>query len=161
MKRLKIINQQLLIGRNEWFSLPRLNIPLIKGKIDTGAKTSSLHAFDIKAGKRNGKAIVYFKMHPLQGDTSISICCAADIVDERLIMSSNGHKEKRFVIETELGMNELIWKVQVTLSNRDPLKYRMLIGREALKNKVLIDPSLSCNQKKYSKLQSLSYYKNL
>lgn len=158
MKSVKVISDKLLIGRNEWFSLSEFNIPLIKGKIDTGAKTSSLHAFDIQASIKDGIDIVEFKIHPLQNNTTITIACRTPIIDERYIMSSSGHKEKRFVVQTLLKIANVAWNVEMTLSNRDPLKYRMLIGREALKNKVLIDPSLICNQKKYSRKQTMDYY---
>ena len=147
------------VGWNEWCSLPELNIPFIKAKIDTGAKTSSLHAFDIQADTQ--KNIVQFTVHPVQGDTKITIPCQATIVDTRNVMSSNGHIEPRYVIKTPIILGEKQWKIEVTLSNRDPLQYRMLLGREALKKRVLVDPqhdSLLC---KIRKKDIISTYKLL
>lgn len=147
-KRKKQIQNKLLIGRDEWCQLPDLHIPAIKAKIDTGAKTSALHALNIHPIKKNRKHFVRFDIHPLQGNENILISCIAPLIDERHIMSSSGHKEHRYVILTTVIINDQQWEMEVTLSNRDPLRYRMLLGREALNSRVLIDPSLSCNQKK-------------
>lgn len=146
----KIIDDKLLFGRDEWFALPQLKLPAIKGKIDTGAKTSSIHAFNISTKKVESKEYVLFDVHPIQGNVEIVRRCRALIEDRRLVMSSNGHKESRFVIKTLISIAEQCWEIEVTLSDREPLRYRMLIGREALKHRVLINPSLSCNQKKMS-----------
>lgn len=139
---------KLLIGRDEWCQLPDLRISAIKAKIDTGAKTSALHAFNIKRIKKNQKRYVKFDIHPLQGDNHTLVTCRAPIVDERHIMSSSGHIEHRYVIQTTVAIGNQQWPIEVTLSNRDPLRYRMLLGREALNNRVLIDPTLTCHQKK-------------
>ena len=140
--------KRLLIGRNEWCQLPNLHIPAIKARIDTGAKTSSLHAFNIKLVHRHHQAYVHFDIHPLQNDDRTLIACVAPVIDEREVMSSNGHKEHRYVIRTTLIISDQAWNIEVTLSNRDPLRYRLLLGREALNKRVVIDPSLSCYQKK-------------
>ena len=146
----KIINDKILVGRDEWFGLPNLNIPVIKARIDSGAKTSSIHAFNIQVESEEGIDYAVFDIHPLQGNDQLSMTCRAPIVDCRTVMSSNGSKEKRYVIETMLSIARKIWKIEVTLSNRDPLKYRMLVGREAMVGNILIDPELSCNQAKYT-----------
>lgn len=136
---IKTIRDKLLLGRDAWCRLPDLNIDKIKAKIDTGAKTSSLHAFNIRLIKND---IVRFDIHPLQRDDSIVTSCEAKVIDERHIMSSNGHIENRYIIETTLIIANQSWKIEISLSNRDPLRYRFLLGREALKNRIVVDPSL-------------------
>ena len=131
---------QVVIGWKEWCGLPELDLPLIKAKVDTGAKTSSLHAYDIEGFRRKGHAYVRFVVHPLQANARIVCPCEAIVVDRRHVMSSNGHKEMRYVIETELRLAGQAWPIQLTLSNRDPLRFRMLLGRAALVERVLIDP---------------------
>lgn len=152
------IQKRLLIGRHEWCQLPDLNVPAIKAKIDTGAKTSALHAFNIKLVKRGHKRFVHFDIHPLQGYEKILISCVAPIIDEREITSSNGHKEHRYVIRTAIAISDQVWEMEVTLSNRDPLRYRLLLGREALNYRVLIDPSLSCHQKRITSKKAVKLY---
>lgn len=145
-----LINEKLLLGRDAWCQLPDINLPMIKAKIDTGAKTSALHALNIAIIKKNRKRFVTFDVHPLQRNDKILISCIAPLIDQRHIMSSSGHIEHRYVIQTKLTMGNQSWHIEVTLSNRDPLRYRLLLGREALSNRVLIDPSLSCHQQKVS-----------
>lgn len=154
----KTLNEKLLLGRSEWCGLPDLDIPAIKAKIDTGAKTSAIHAFNIRTHTDNGQAWVDFELHPLQANNDVIIQCQAAIIDERSIMSSNGHKEHRYVIKTPITIGQQQWEIEVTLSNRDPLKYRMLLGRESLSNRTLVDPSLNCNQGKISKIRLDKYY---
>lgn len=154
------MSNKLLVGRDEWCKLPDLYIPAIKAKIDTGAKTSALHAFHIEPIKKNRKPFVQFDMHPLQSDDKIIISCVAPLIDERHIMSSSGHIEHRYVILTTIVIADHQWEMEVTLSNRDPLRYRLLLGREALNNRVLIDPSISCHQKKIRRKSALKLYLN-
>lgn len=137
---------KLLIGRHEWCALPALGLPAIKAKIDTGARTSALHAFNIKPMDHAGELYVSFDIHPIQANKRITRKCHALVIDQREIMSSNGHKEHRFVISTALNLGGASWDIEVTLSNRDPLRYRMLLGIEALKHRVIVDPSLTCHQ---------------
>jgi ribosomal protein S6--L-glutamate ligase len=144
----KILNNKLLIGRFEWCGIPNLQIPAIKAKIDTGAKTSAIHAFDIEPIKKSGKWYVRYKVDPIQGRADVIICCQSLIIDQRAIMSSNGHKEDRYVILTDLALGGEQWPIELTLSNRDPLRFKLLLGREALNHKVIIDPALNCHQKK-------------
>lgn len=144
----KKLKDKLLIGRNEWCQLSVLNIPAIKAKIDTGAKTSAIHAFDIKPFLHKRVKYVRFNVLPIQSNKTIIIPCKARVLDERFIMSSNGHKEHRYVIQTPLKIGDQCWEIELTLSNRDPLRFRLLLGREALSNRVFIDPHLSCNQGK-------------
>jgi hypothetical protein len=141
---MKITNQKkpTIIGFREWVSLSELQLPAIKAKIDTGAKTSSLHAYDIKLIKKNEKDFVQFKVHPMQKDDSFIVDCEALLIDQRTVTDSGGHKESRFVIQTTIQMGKLKKKIELTLTNRIGMKYRMLIGREALRQ-FYIDPSQS------------------
>jgi hypothetical protein len=141
---MKITNQKkpTIIGFREWVSLSELQLPAIKAKIDTGAKTSSLHAYDIKLIKKNEKDFVQFKVHPMQKDDSFIVDCEALLIDQRTVTDSGGHKESRFVIQTTIQMGKLKKKIELTLTNRIGMKYRMLIGREALRQ-FYIDTSQS------------------
>ncbi len=131
-----------IIGWREWVSLPDLGLVAIKGKVDTGAKTSSLHAFDMKLESKGKKSFVLFKVQPLQHDLSVVVSCRALLVDRRVVSDSGGHKEERFVIRTTIVLGGLKRRIELTLSNRESMKYRMLIGRGALKY-FYIDPSQS------------------
>jgi hypothetical protein len=131
-----------IIGFREWISLPGIGLPAIKAKLDTGAKTSSLHAYDIYLEKEGKKTYVNFKVHPLQKEFSIIASCRAILVDRRVVSDSGGHKEERYVIRTTLVMGGIKKKIELTLSNRESMKYRMLIGRGAL-DQFYIDPSQS------------------
>lgn len=131
-----------IIGWREWASLPDLGLVAIKGKIDTGAKTSSLHAFDIELVEKGTKTYVNFKVHPLQHDFSVVINCQALLIDRRVVTDSGGHKEERYVIRTAIVLSGLKKRIELTLTNRETMKYRMLIGRAALKQ-FYIDPTQS------------------
>jgi len=144
--KVKWIEDKLLVGRDEWCALPEFGIPAIKAKIDTGAKTSSLHAFNIETYTKRQQKYVMFDIHPLQANNTCSRRVKAKVIDERYVMSSNGHKELRYVISTMLNIDVNSWEIELTLSNRDPLRYRLLLGREALDHRVLINTALSCNQ---------------
>lgn len=148
MKKIMEIQNKLLIGRSEWCALPLLNIPLIKAKIDTGAKTSALHALNIECDYINGQPCVHYDIHPIQGNDEVIVRCTSLVVDRRMIMSSNGHKENRYVISTSLSLGAKTWPIELTLSNRAPLRFRLLLGREALNRRVMIDPNLNYHQGK-------------
>lgn len=158
MKHAKTFENKMVIGWHEWCALPKLHLPAIKAKIDTGAKTSALHAFEIKPYKKQSETYVKFLIHPIQGDDETVVQCRAKVVDIRSVMSSNGHKEKRYVISTPLVMGGERWDIEVTLSNRDPLTYRMLLGREALERHVIIDPHRINCLGKMSKKQQYKFY---
>lgn len=155
-----VSKNKILIGWREWCALPDLNIPAIKAKIDTGARTSSLHAFDIKTSHTEHHDRVHFCIHPIQGNSKVVIQCHAPIVDERYIMSSSGHKELRCVILTQLVLGNLTREIQLTLSDRDPLRFRMLLGREALSKNVIINPGRSLRLGRVTKheLRTLYHY---
>lgn len=150
--------KKLLVGRSEWCRLPDLGIPGIKAKVDTGAKTSAIHAFDIHAEVIDGKKHAHFKVHPVQGNTQITVSCCAPVVDERYIMSSNGHKEHRYIIITNIMLGENQYTIELSLSNRDPLTFRLLLGREALNKRMIVDPSVTCRQGKYKRSVIESMY---
>ncbi|MDQ2994445.1 MAG: RimK/LysX family protein, partial [Pseudomonadota bacterium] len=142
----------------EWCQLPDLNLPAIKAKIDTGARTSALHAFNIKPYKQANKDWVNFEIHPIQYNDAVIVKCKAEVIDERSVMSSNGMKEHRYVISTPLKLGSVVWNIELTLSNRDPLKFRMLLGREALKKHTIIDPNRSFCAGRMATSKAISLY---
>lgn len=134
---------KLIIGKEEWCALKDLGIPAIKARVDTGAKTSSLHAFNIELSKAGGKEKVSFDIHPIQNNREIVRACEADVVDSRIVKSSTGEKERRIVIQTPITLGNETWDIEVTLTNRDSMGYRMLLGREAMEKRFLVDPEIS------------------
>jgi hypothetical protein len=135
--------QLLAIGWREWVHLPDLGLPWLKAKIDTGARTSCLHAFSVEPFTQNSEQWVRFGIHPHQEDTDTEVYCTAKVVDERIVTDSGGHQEQRFVISTLLVMGDMQWPIEVTLTNRDNMRFRMLLGRTAMQGKVSIDPAAS------------------
>ncbi len=132
------------IGWKEWFGLDCLSLPAIKGKIDTGAKTSSLHAFNIENFYIENVEYVKFDIHPLQKNKQLVRTCVARVIDRRMVSDSGGKKEKRFVIKSDLRVGDKKIRVEITLANRDSMAFRMLLGREAIKQaKMLVDTSKS------------------
>lgn len=147
-----------IIGWKEWFSLDCLGLPAIKGKIDTGAKTSSLHAFNIENFYIEGVEYVKFDIHPLQKNKKLSRTCYARVVDCRMVSDSSGKKEKRFVIKSDVKIGSKKVRIELTLANRDSMTFRMLLGREAIKQaKILVDISKSflCGKEKRSEIIQL------
>lgn len=132
-----------LIGWREWAALPDLGAGRIGAKIDTGAKSSALHAVKIKEFEADGVRHVEFWLHTLQGEKNREIFCHAPIADKRVVKSSNGLEEQRIVIETNLRLGEQLWKIGLTLTNRDRMEFPLLIGRDALDGKFMIDPAAS------------------
>jgi len=137
------INDALCLGWREWVALPELGLKQIKAKVDTGARTSALHAFEVQPLVVDGARRVEFRMHPNQKDRDTVVTCVADVVDERIVRDSGGHKEKRFVIETPVRLGPHTWLIEMTLTSRDDMLFRMLLGRTALKGRAIVDPSRS------------------
>jgi len=136
-------DEKLTLGWREWVGLPELGLPEIKAKVDTGARTSTLHAFELQTFSEHGKPRVRFKMHPLQKDSEVVVTCVADIVDERFVTDSGGHREQRLIISTPLTIGPWSWPIEMTLTARDNMMFRMLLGRTAIKGIAMVDPSRS------------------
>lgn len=122
------------IGWREWLSLPELGIPGIKAKVDTGARTSSLHAYFVEPYHEGEIEMVRFGVHPLQGREDIELICTSPVKECREVSDSGGHREERFVIETSIQLGSHLRKIELTLTNRDSMKFRMLLGRRALQD---------------------------
>lgn len=139
------MNDKLLttFGWREWVDLPDLGLKHVKAKIDTGARTSSLHAFDVQVSKEGGRKRVVFLIHPRQNDSDTVVRCEADVIDEREVRDSGGNTTKRWVIETPITVGDRTWPVEITLASRDDMKFRMLIGRTAMHGVATVDPSSS------------------
>ncbi|MDH4125729.1 MAG: RimK/LysX family protein [Gammaproteobacteria bacterium] len=137
-------NQPLLtLGWREWVQLPELGLRNIKAKVDTGARSSALHAFEVETFDNNGVSCVQFKIHPNQRDSDSVVVCTAVLIDERMVRDSGGHREKRWVIATPVRLGRHAWTVECTLTARDDMLFRMLLGRTAIKNRAVVDPSRS------------------
>jgi len=130
------------LGWEEWLGLPELGLPTIKAKVDTGARTSALHAFDIETFGPASKPKVRFAIHPVPGREDLTIPCSATVVDRREVTSSNGEAEMRYVIETTLDVGDgESWPIEVTLTDRAAMNSRMLLGRQALRDDVIVQPA--------------------
>lgn len=137
------MKQHVLIGGEEWCSFPGLNIPAIKARVDSGAKTSTIYASNIHRFNKKAEKWVSFEVHPIQENRLITIRCKAKIIDFRNIKSSSGISEKRYVIQSSLQIGNYLWNIELTLANRDSMGFRMLLGREAMENRVFVDPANS------------------
>ncbi|QDT01637.1 hypothetical protein K227x_00040 [Rubripirellula lacrimiformis] len=133
----------VIIGWREWVVLPDLNIAHIKAKIDTGARSSSLHAFEIEPFTKDDQRWVRFQVHPIQRRDDLSIACEAPVHDVRNVRSSSGATSERFVILTTVSWMGESWTVDLTLADRTEMGFRMLVGREAVRGRMLVDPSRS------------------
>ena len=139
----KKIQPKAIIGWKEWIGLPELGIPAVKAKIDTGARTSALHVFDLEEFVEDGRRMVRFGIHPLQRREDIVRFCEAPVLEKRRVKDSGGHIEKRYVIRTTAVMGAESWPIEITLTNRDLMLFRMLLGRTAVENRFLINPGRS------------------
>ncbi|MFV0244401.1 MAG: 30S ribosomal protein S6--L-glutamate ligase [Qingshengfaniella sp.] len=128
------------LGWEEWVALPQLGLPALKAKIDTGARTSALHAFDIEPFGPATKPKVRFAIHPIPGREDVTIPCSAPIIDRREVTSSNGEAEWRYVIGTEIEIAGRRWPIEITLTDRGSMASRMLLGRQALLDDMVISP---------------------
>ena len=131
------------VGWREWASLPGLGIPRIKAKLDTGARTSALHTYFIEPLFGDEQPRVRFGVHPLQRKDKPEIICTADIIDQRRVLDSGGHPEMRFIIRTSLMIGEKAWPIELSLTNREHMRFRLLLGRTAIRDFLAVDPALS------------------
>jgi hypothetical protein len=133
----------LVLGWREWLALPDIGLALIKAKVDTGARTSTLHAFYVDPFRRDGTTHVRFGVHPLRGRTDVVVHGEAAVIDRRQVSDSGGHREQRFVILARVALGGRDWPIELTLSNRETMLFRMLLGRTALAGRALVDPDRS------------------
>lgn len=133
----------MTIGWREWMVLPDLGIPAVKAKIDTGARTSTLHAFFLEPFTEDGQKKIRFRIHPLQRRTNFELTCVADVIDQRMVCDSGGHREMRYVIRSKIMVGDTELEAEITLTDRDTMQFRMLLGRTALADKFLVNPDRS------------------
>jgi hypothetical protein len=135
-----VITKQV-IGWREWVSLPELGVPWVKAKVDTGAKSSSIHAWDIDVDDPHG--VVRFNLHPLQDDESVVVAAVATLVEHREVRSSNGELDVRPVIRTPAVVRGERFDIELTLTSRDEMGFRMLLGRSAIRRRFVVDAAKS------------------
>ncbi|MFY8327697.1 ATP-dependent zinc protease [Pseudoalteromonas sp. ZZD1] len=134
---------KITVGWREWLSLPELGIAKIKAKVDTGARTSCIHAINIEEFDREGEKWVKFIAQPLQNDEHTEVVCEAKVKKIKYVTSSSGERQLRYFIETMLHAGNNSWPIEVTLTRRSNMKFRMLLGRTAMENRIVVDPALS------------------
>lgn len=132
-----------MLGWREWVGFPELGIAQIKAKVDTGARTSCLHAFLVEPFERDAVPWVRFSIHPNQNSNSEVVSCEAPVLDQRFVRDSGGHQELRYVIETTISIGKCLHSVEVTLTDRDSMKFRVLLGRTAIRGQYGVDPGRS------------------
>lgn len=133
-------SNKIILGSEEWCVFPQLGIPAIKARVDSGAKTSALHAINIAPFIKNDSNWVKFDINPIQNNLKTVIHCEAPLVDKRIVKSSSGFREQRYVIKTNITLGDDAWEIELTLTNRDSMGFRMLLGREAMSGRILVDP---------------------
>lgn len=132
-----------MAGWREWIALPELDVSWVKAKLDTGARSSAIHAYDQIEFARDGEPWVRFEVHPWQRSDLDAVEVELPVVDRRVVRSSTGHEEERFVVRTAIRVLDIDLDAEITLANRDEMEFRMLVGREALGGAVLVDPGRS------------------
>lgn len=133
----------VVLGWREWAKLPDFGVTAIKAKLDTGARTSALHAFGLKHFVRDGVPMVRFEVHPLQRSAISTVQVESEVLDERVVRNSGGNEELRPLIETTLQIGSQQWPIELTLTLRDEMGFRLLLGRQALKGRVVVDAGSS------------------
>jgi len=131
------------IGWREWVALPDLGLPAIKTKVDTGARTSALHAFLIEPYTEDGIDMLRFLIHPIQRNVDFEVECRCPVFDQREVTDSGGNTEMRYVIQSEMLFGNDRWPIELTLTNRDTMAFRMLLGRRAMEDRYVVDPAAS------------------
>ncbi|ELM6622727.1 ATP-dependent zinc protease [Vibrio fluvialis] len=137
------MKEKMIVGWRETLSLPGLGIDKINAKIDTGARTSCLHAFKVESFTKEEALWVRFWIHPLQHNVDKVTVCEAEVVDERTVRDSGGHEDTRFVIKSDLSLGGETWSAEITLTNRENMAFRMLLGRTAMHHRIVVDPTES------------------
>ncbi|MEB3332678.1 MAG: 30S ribosomal protein S6--L-glutamate ligase [Synechococcaceae cyanobacterium] len=151
---------KIIVGSEEWCSFPDAGLPAIKARVDSGAATSALHAVNIAPFERGGKPWVSFEVHPIQGERSVVVRHEAPVVARREVKNTSGSVEARYVIRERLVLGEQSWEVELTLANRDAMGYRMLLGREAMVGRILVDPAGSHHLREISDEECRALYAN-
>lgn len=147
-----------IIGSNEWCVFKKLGIPAIKARVDSGAKTSSIHASNIEVFSKGGNDWVRFEVDPIQDNPNIIVKCEAKLLRSKMIKSSMGASEERLMIRTPLTLGKDTFTIKLTLASRDTMNYRMLLGREALNRRYLINSAEHCLLGKFSQDYILEKY---
>jgi ribosomal protein S6--L-glutamate ligase len=153
--------EKIVIGWQEIISLPKINIPAIEVKVDTGAKTSSLHAENIKFFTKDGLEYVSFDVHPIRKHKQVIVGCQAPLTEKRNVKSSSGCKENRPMIKTDVQIGDQVFQIDLNLTKRDYMKSRMLLGRDAMKGNIIIDPEHKFLHGKLSSKAIESKYQNI
>lgn len=150
-RRLRTRKDKPTIGWREWVALPALGIDRIKGKVDTGARTAALHAWHVRRFERDGEPWVQFEVHPVQRDSRIRISCEARLAGEKAVRNSGGQLENRYVIVTDVTLGKYTWPIELTLTNRDQMGFRLLLGRASIRGRFVVDPSTSYRGRRLEK----------
>lgn len=132
-----------LLGWREWVALPEFGIPALKAKVDTGAKTSALHAFRVEPIEKDGRSCVRIGIHPQRKRSIPEVWCVVPVADRRWIRDSGGHCELRYIVETTVQIGTEMWRIETSLTDRDNMLFRMLLGRTAITGRYRVDPARS------------------
>lgn len=147
-----------MVGWREWVAVRALNLPAIKAKVDTGARTSALHAFYLELFAVNGVERIKFGVHPVQRHKDIVAECEADVLDRRPVTDSGGHRETRYTVEVEIVLGGERWPIEMNLTDRDTMQFRMLLGRTALRGRALVDPARSYRTVRWKRADVVKSY---